>query len=69
VWLLAEIGGGGGDVMGGAAYRPTNAAVAAFKDRLAELEAARRDFDKLVKEVEAFNRAHAGQLTAITDRM
>jgi hypothetical protein len=44
-----EIGGGGGDVMGGAAYRPTNAAVAVFKDRLAELEAARRYFDKLVK--------------------
>ena len=55
--------------MGGAAYRPTNAAVAVFKDRLVELEAARRDFDKLVKEVEAFNKLHAGQLTAITDRM
>ncbi len=33
VWLLAEIGGSGGDVMGGAGYRPTNAAVAVFKDR------------------------------------
>ena len=27
VWLLAEVGGGGGDVMGGVGYRPTNAAV------------------------------------------
>jgi photosystem II stability/assembly factor-like uncharacterized protein len=66
VWLLAEIGGGGGDVMGGAGYRPTNAAVAVFKDRLAELEVARKDFDRLVKDVEAFNKAHAGKLSAIS---
>jgi hypothetical protein len=69
VWLLAEIGGGGGDVAGGAAYRPTNAAVAAFKDRLAELDVARKDFDRLLKEVDAFNKAHAGALAPITDKM
>jgi uncharacterized membrane-anchored protein YhcB (DUF1043 family) len=69
VWLLAEIGGSGGDVAGGAAYRPTNAAVAVYKDRLAELEAARKDFDRLLKEVEAFNKTHAGAVAAITDRM
>ena len=40
VWLLAELGGGGGDVAGGVAYRPTDAAVGVYQDRLAELDAA-----------------------------
>jgi photosystem II stability/assembly factor-like uncharacterized protein len=66
VWLLAEIGGSGGDVAGGAAYRPTNAAVAVYKDRLVELEAARKDFDRLLKDVEVFNKTHS---VSITDRM
>jgi hypothetical protein len=66
VWLLAEIGGSGGDVAGGAGYRPTNAAVAVYKDRLVELDAARKDFDRLLKEVEAFNKTHS---LTITDRM
>jgi hypothetical protein len=69
VWLLAEIGGSGGDVMGGVGYRPTNAAVAVFKERLAEIEAARKDFDRLMKDVDAFNKAHAGKLAPITDRL
>jgi hypothetical protein len=69
VWLLAEIGGGGGDVAGGVGYRPTNAAVAVFQDRLNELELARRDFDRLMQDVDAFNRTHAGRLAPITDRL
>ncbi len=32
VWLLAEVGGSGGDVMGGVGFRPTNAAAGVFKD-------------------------------------
>jgi hypothetical protein len=68
VWLLAELGGGGGDVAGGVAYRPTDAAVGVFQDRLTEMEAARADFDRLLAEVEAFNRSHAGRLPAISDR-
>lgn len=66
VWLLAEIGGGGGDVAGGAAFRPTDAALQVYQDRLGELEAARVDFDRLIQEVEDFNRAHSDRLPAIT---
>jgi photosystem II stability/assembly factor-like uncharacterized protein len=68
VWLLAEVGGSGGDVMGGVGFRPTNAAVGVFKERLAELEIARKDFDRLMTDVAAFNKAQAGKLTAISDR-
>jgi hypothetical protein len=69
VWLLAEIGGNGGDVMGGAGYRPTNAAVAVFKDRLAELDVARKEFDRLMKDVEAFNAQNARSLPALSDQL
>jgi photosystem II stability/assembly factor-like uncharacterized protein len=69
VWLLAEIGGGGGDVMGGAGYRPTTAAVGVFKDLQAQMATADQDFDKLMKEVEAFNGAHNGKLPPISDRL
>ncbi|MGH7505020.1 MAG: WD40/YVTN/BNR-like repeat-containing protein, partial [Longimicrobiales bacterium] len=69
VWLLAEIGGSGGDVAGGAGYRPTDAAIAVFQDRLKELETANADFDALMREVEAFNRANAGRLAPISDTL
>ena len=69
VWLAAEVGRGGGDVAGGLSSRPTDAAVAVFRERQQEMEAARRDFDKLLQDVEAFNRTHAGRLPAITDRL
>jgi photosystem II stability/assembly factor-like uncharacterized protein len=69
VWLLAEIGGSGGDVAGGVGYRPTNAAQAVFQDRLRDLEAARTDFNRLIQEVEGFNRTHSGRLAPISDRI
>lgn len=69
VWLAAEIGANGGDVAGGLGYRPTDAAVSVFRDRLLEMETAQRDFDRLMQEVEAFNRAHAGKLPPISDRL
>jgi hypothetical protein len=69
VWLLAEIGGGGGDVMGGVAYAPTNAALGVFEDRLRDLEAGRADFNKLVEAVGAFNARYASRLGPISDRM
>jgi len=69
VWLAAEIGRGGGDVAGGLSSRPTDAAVAALEERQREMEAARHDFEKLLQDVEAFNRAHTGSLPAITDRL
>jgi len=67
VWLLAEIGGGGGDVMGGAGFRPTNAAVGQYRERVAELEVARKDFDRLLADVAAFNKTHSGKIAAISD--
>ena len=69
VWQVAEIGSGGGDVAGGLAYRPTNAALSNFKDFQGQMATAQADFDKLMKEVEAFNKTHAGKLTPITDRL
>ena len=67
VWLLAEIGGGGGDVMGGVGYRPTTAAEANLKEFRAQIATAEQDFNRLMKDVEAFNTAHRGHV-AITDR-
>jgi photosystem II stability/assembly factor-like uncharacterized protein len=58
VWLLAEIGGSGGDVAGGVGYRPTNAAVEVFKEYQAEMAAAEKDYEALLKEVDAFSKAH-----------
>ena len=42
IWLLAEVGGSGGDVMGGAGYRPTAAALKVFQDRLKDLDSGGR---------------------------
>jgi hypothetical protein len=69
VWLLAELGGSGGDVMGGVAYRPTNAAASVYQEFLKQLDAGRADFDKLMRDVAAFNTANAGRLPAIKDTM
>ena len=69
VWLLAEVGGSGGDVAGGVGYKPTSAALNVFEDRLRDLTTARADFETLMKEVAAFNKAHAGKITPITDRL
>jgi photosystem II stability/assembly factor-like uncharacterized protein len=69
VWLLAEIGGSGGDVMGGVGYGPTNAAKEVFADRQKDLVAGRAAFDKLMAEVAAFNKTYAKRLPAISDRL
>jgi len=69
VWLLAEVGGSGGDVAGGVGYRPTNAALNVYEDRLKELGVARNDFDKLMQEVAAFNKAQAGRVAPISDKI
>ena len=69
IWLLAEVGGGGGDVMGGAGYAPTGAASAVYEDRLKDLQAGRSAFTSLQQDVEAFNKLHAGKLPAITDKL
>ena len=69
VWLLSEVGGSGGDVAGGQGYAPTDAAKGVYEDRLKEMAAARVAFDTLLKEVEAFNKAHAGRVAAVSDRI
>ena len=58
VWLMAEFGGGGGDVAGGAGFRPTDAAVGVFKDLQAQMVTAQKDFEKLLQDVQAFNQKH-----------
>jgi photosystem II stability/assembly factor-like uncharacterized protein len=66
IWLSAEVGLGGGDVAGGAAYRPTSAALAWLGRLESELAGAKTDFEKLVDErVPAFNRSMAGRIPAI----
>ena len=69
VWLLAEVGGSGGDVAGGVGYRPTNASLSVYEDRLRELAVARTDFDQLLKAVEAFNKTNAGRIAPISDKI
>ncbi len=69
VWLLAEIGGSGGDVAGGQGYAPTDAARSVYEDRLGEMVAARAAFDALMKDVETFNTAHAGRVAPVSDRI
>ena len=65
IWLLAEVGGGGGDVMGGAGYAPTVAAGGVFEDRLKDVQAGRSAFTGLMQEIEAFNRTYSGRLPPI----
>ncbi|MEE4278106.1 MAG: hypothetical protein V2I82_06540 [Halieaceae bacterium] len=67
VWLLAEVGGRGGDVFGGAGYRPTDAAVDVFDDRLREIEAAESDFAALLLRVDDLNERFAGKVPPVTD--
>ena len=52
-------GGGGGDVMGGVAYRPTTAALGVFENLSRELQTAKDAFEALMKEVEAKRMAQA----------
>jgi photosystem II stability/assembly factor-like uncharacterized protein len=56
IWLNAEVGSGGGDVAGGADFRPTDAALDLLQTIETELAAASADFQKLIeKELPAFN--------------
>ncbi len=69
VWLLGEVGGGASDVAGGVAYGPTNAALNVYEDRLRDLDAGRAAFNKLMADVEAFNKANAGRLPPLSDKI
>jgi hypothetical protein len=69
VWLLGEVGGSASDVAGGTAYRPTAASQNVFRDLAQQLETAGTDFNKLMQEIEAFNKANAGRLPPISDKL
>lgn len=66
IWLLSEVGGAGGDVMGGNGYGPTQASLEVFADRQREIATAQAAFDQLMRDVAAFNQANAGKLPAIS---
>ena len=55
--------------MGAAATGRTIPARRVLWERLKELELGNADFKKLMQEVEAFNKTHAGKLPAITDKL
>jgi photosystem II stability/assembly factor-like uncharacterized protein len=56
VWLNAEVGTGGGDVAGGADFRPTDAQLETLRDQEAQMAAATAEFRDLLKnELPAFN--------------
>jgi photosystem II stability/assembly factor-like uncharacterized protein len=68
VWLSAEVGSGGGDVAGGAEYRPTDASVAVLEGIEQDLAAAKTAFSLVMeKDVAAFNKAMKGKLPAIAE--
>jgi len=70
LWLSGEVGLGAGDVAGGAEYRPTDSSVQVLDALEKELAAARAGFDALIAtDLPAFNKAMAGKLPAITDKM
>jgi hypothetical protein len=69
VWMLGEVGGGASDVAGGVAYGPTSAQLNAYEDRLKEMDAARVAFNKLMADIDAFNKANAGKLPALSDKI
>ena len=50
------------------AYGPTSGALNAYEEQLKLLGLARSDFDKLMAEVAAFNKANAGKVAAISDK-
>jgi hypothetical protein len=56
IWLNAEVGPGGGDVAGGADFRPTDTALELLQAIETELTAAVADFQELIeRELPAFN--------------
>jgi len=70
IWLNGVVGFGAGDVAGGAEYRPTAAALQWLADLEKELATARAGFTTITdKELPAFNKAMAGKLPAIKDKM
>jgi hypothetical protein len=69
IWLNAEVGSGGGDVAGGAEYRPTDTSLAVLDMIERDLATAKASFDKLLHEdVASFNREMSGRVQTISAR-
>jgi hypothetical protein len=69
IWLSAEVGTGGGDVAGGAEFRPTATSMAVLEQIERDLATAKASYDRLLREdVAAFNRDLAGRVGPIAER-
>jgi hypothetical protein len=70
VWFFGDVGLGASDVAGGAEYKPTDAAVQIFDMLEKELADARTAFNALIgTDLPAFNKAMAGKVPTVTDKM
>jgi len=66
LWLSAELGTGGGDVAGGAEYRPTAAQATTLGELENDLVAAKAAFTRLMeRDVKAFNDKKGPQLSDV----
>ena len=64
IWLNGEVGSGGGDVAGGAEFRPTDTSLAVLDQVERDLAAAKKGYERLLQDdVAGFNRAMAGRVT------
>jgi hypothetical protein len=69
IWLNGEVGPGAGDVLGGADFPPTDTSVNVMETIEKDLNAAKADYKTLVeRDVPAFNRAMAGNVTPLVVR-
>lgn len=69
IWLSGEVGTGAGDVAGGADYRPTDASLATLASLEKDLVAAKAAYASLMTEVARFNKAMAGKIPPISDKL
>jgi hypothetical protein len=70
LWLAGEVGTGASDVAGGAEYRPTDASMGVMAEIEKDLATAKAAFAVLMdKDLPAFNKAMAGKLPPITDKL
>jgi hypothetical protein len=69
IWHYGEIAAGGGDVAGGAEFRPTTPQMQVLQMIEADLTKAKADFNTLMtKDLPAFNQKMSGKLAPIVDR-
>ena len=68
IWMNAEVGSGGGDVAGGAEYRPTGTSLAVLDLIERDLDTAKKAYAALREDVAAFNRQMAGKVATIAEQ-